>query len=134
MSTESAKMFELNLLLRKYGLTEPQYNVMRILRGAGKDGLPCGRISERMLTRLPDITRLVDRLVARRYVTRAKSSEDRRVILIQIARRGLELLGQLDEPVLALHKTQFARLTKTELGQLTALLNKARGEPTRPGE
>lgn len=128
VKTESEKMFELASLLKAYGLSEPQYNVLRILRGAGKEGLPCGQISGRMLTHLPDITRLVDRLERQGYVSRVRPDEDRRVILIQITARALKLLASLDEPVIQLHKRQFSRLTKTQLRELDALLVKARGE------
>lgn len=125
--TESEKMREVNSFLSEYDLTAPQYNVLRILRGAGKDGLPCGKISERMLTQLPDITRLVDRLANEGYVTREHSAGDRRVILIRISATGLALLEDVDHPILELHAAQFANLTRSELGELGRLLQKARG-------
>jgi DNA-binding MarR family transcriptional regulator len=124
--TESEKMFELASLLKGHGLSDPQYNVLRILRGAGEEGLPCGEISNRMLTHLPDITRLVDRLENAGFVTRERPREDRRVILIRITARGLKLLGRLDEPVAGLHKGQFSGLTRKELQDLSRLLVKAR--------
>jgi DNA-binding MarR family transcriptional regulator len=126
VKTETEKMFELASLLRRHGLSEPQYNVLRILRGAGKEGLPCGRISDRMLTRLPDITRLVDRLEGAGYVARARPHEDRRVIVIRITAKGLRLLAGLDEPILQLHGEQFSELTNAELRELERLLIKAR--------
>lgn len=123
---ESEKMREVNSFLSEYGLTGPQYNVLRILRGAGKDGLPCGKILERMLTQLPDLTRLVDRLENEGYVTRTRSAGDRRVILIRISAKGLELLQDVDNPILELHAAQFASLTSSELRELGRLLQKAR--------
>ena len=126
VKTEAEKMFEVAALLREYGLTEPQYNVLRILRGAGKEGLPCGQISERMLTRLPDITRLVDRLERDGLVSRVRPREDRRVILIRIKPKGLKLLDNLDAPMLELHRAQFSGLTKAEAREFKRLLEKAR--------
>lgn len=123
---ESEKMREVNSFLSGYGLTGPQYNVLRILRGAGKDGLPCGKISERMLTQLPDLTRLVDRLENEGYVTRTRSAGDRRVIQIRISASGLELLQDVDNPILELHAAQFASLTSSEISELGRLLQKAR--------
>ena len=124
--TESEKMREVNSFLSEYGLTGPQYNVLRILRGAGKEGLPCGKISERMLTQLPDITRLVDRLENEGYVIRVRSTGDRRVILIRISAKGRNLLEKLDAPILELHTTQFTSLTQSELKELGRLLLKVR--------
>lgn len=127
VKTYGEKMFALNALLRPHGLTEPQYNVLRILRGAGRSGLTCGQIAERMLTRLPDITRLLDRLAGEDYVTRSRSQEDRRKVFTQITSAGLELLARLDAPVRALHIRQFSGLSKAELQQLQRLLRKSRG-------
>ena len=124
--TETGLMRDVNAFLAGYGLSVPQYNVLRILRGAGGEGLPSGRITERMLSRLPDITRLVDRLEAEGFVTRVRSDEDRRVVLIRITDAGLKRLEELDRPMLDFHATQFAALTRAELGELTRLLRKAR--------
>jgi len=129
--TESAKMREVNGFLAGHGLTVPQYNVLRILRGAGGDGLPCGGISARTLTRLPDITRLVDRLEHEGYVARNRGAEDRRVVLIRIRSKGLALLEELDGPILELHVGQFADLTDAELEELGRLLRKARRDDGR---
>src|SRR6185503_1750926 len=77
--------------LKPFGLTEIQYNALRILRGAGKEGLSCQEIAERMITRDPDITRLVDRLASRGLVERARSEEDRRVVVTRITASGLKM-------------------------------------------
>lgn len=114
-------------LLRRGGLSQPQYNVLRILRGAGPQGHPCQEIGARMLTRVPDVTRLVDRLVAAGHVERARSDDDRRVVHVRILRSGLDLLGKLDAPIDALPAAMFAHLSARELRTLNNLLVKARG-------
>src|SRR6478672_5349052 len=115
-------------LFKGAGLSEPQYNVLRILRGAGADGtgLPCLEIAARMITRVPDITRLVDRLEAAGLVERARTSEDRRVVLVKITRKGLEAIAPLDEPLAEIHKRQMGHMTRKELEDLSRLLVKAR--------
>lgn len=85
--------------LRAYGLSPTQYNALRILRGAGKQGLACSEVADRMITRDPDITRLFDRMGKMGLVQRKRASEDRRVVVAQITGKGLELLKKLD-PVL----------------------------------
>ena len=79
-----------------------------------------------MVTQMPDITRLVDRLEAAGLVSRGARAEDRRVVLIQITRRGLRLLAKLDEPVLTLHRQQLGHLSRAEIAELCRLLEKAR--------
>jgi DNA-binding MarR family transcriptional regulator len=83
-------------LLKPHDLSQVQYNVLRILRGAGDDGLPCHEIGARLLTHDPDVTRLVDRLERRALVSRGRDHADRRVVLVRIATAGLELIAQLD--------------------------------------
>lgn len=112
-------------LFKSHGLTEQQYNVLRILRGTGAP-LPCLEIAQRMITRLPDITRLLDRLENSGYVERKRCTKDRRVVFIAITEQALQLLAQLDAPVTELHRAQLGHLTKSELKQLTQLLEKAR--------
>ncbi len=99
-------------LLRAHGLTHNQYNVLRILRGAGEDGLTCGQIGDRMLNRDPDITRLLDRLEKAGLAVRHRSARDRRTVVTRIIEPGLRLLGALDEPIRNLHRTQFASLDR----------------------
>jgi DNA-binding MarR family transcriptional regulator len=112
-------------LFKEHGISGSQYNALRILRGAG-EALPCLEVAARMITQLPDITRLVDRLEAAGLVRRARTPEDRRVVLIRITDRGLKLLAALDEPVLALHRRQLGHLSREELAELNRLLVKAR--------
>ena len=112
-------------LFKGHGITGAQYNVLRILRGAG-EALPCQEISGRMITQLPDITRLVDRLEEAGLVERSRTTEDRRLVLNRITERGLCLLDRLDEPVIQLHRRQLGHLTDAELDELNRLLVKAR--------
>jgi DNA-binding MarR family transcriptional regulator len=118
------------LLIKTAGLTPAQYNVLRILRGAGPDGLLCRGISERMISRDPDITRLLDRMEKGKLITRERQTEDRRVIKTRITPEGLKLLKKLDRPVHELHKNQFRHMSPPRLRQLAELLNEVdRREP-----
>ncbi len=87
-------------LLKPYELTPSQYNVLRILRGAGADGLICREIGERMIARDPDVTKLIDRLEGRGFVTRERQEKDRRVIVIRITDEASRTLAEIDRPVL----------------------------------
>lgn len=113
-------------LLKPHGISGTQYNVLRILRGAGKDGLPCGAIAERMVTRDPDITRLLDRLDKIGFIGRERSQKDRRVVTTTITDSGLKLLKQLDKPVQELGLSLVRNLSKTQMQQLVELLDLAR--------
>lgn len=113
-------------LTRSAGLTGTQYNVLRILRGAEPDGLPCSAISERMISRDPDMTRLLDRMEKRGWITRQRQKHDRRVVKTRITDEGLRLLKKLDEPVKDLHKTQFRHLQNAQMKTLEELLEAAR--------
>jgi DNA-binding MarR family transcriptional regulator len=113
-------------LLKPRGISGTQYNVLRILRGAGPDGLCRNALRDRMLTRMPDMTRLLDRMEDAGFVMRAREGEDRRMVLTRITEKGQRLLDELDAPVLALHKRQLARLTDAQLRSLSDLLTLAR--------
>ena len=119
-------------LLKGAGLSGPQYNVLRILRGAGPEGLPCGEISDRLITRDPDITRLLDRMQKRGLVTRRRDPDDRRVVIAAITKAGLDLLAKLDVPVNAGHIEQLGHLTRSDLKTLIAILDRVRKHAT-PG-
>jgi len=99
---------------------------LRILRGAGSGGLPSTEIAGRMVTRVPDITRLVDRLEATGLVERSRTSEDRRVVIVCITAKGLDVLASLDGPITKLHLAQLGHLTRKELEEFNRLLVKAR--------
>lgn len=109
-------------LLKEHGLTPAQYNVLRILRGAGAEGLRCGDVGARMIQREPDITRLLDRLERRGLTTRTRATDDRRVVHVTISSAGLEVLGRLDGPILEAHRAQFARLSPRRLEELVRTL------------
>jgi len=124
----TAEALERNLseTLKSFGVTGTQYNVLRILRGAEPDGLPCGEIAARMVTRDPDVTRLLDRLDKGGLVTRERSAEDRRVVTTRITARGLELLASLDRPVADVHRRQLAHMDARALQSLIDALQTAR--------
>jgi DNA-binding MarR family transcriptional regulator len=112
-------------VLKAAELSATQYNVLRILRGS-PEGLPCGEIASRMITRDPDITRLLDRLEKRGLVSRCRETEDRRTVLTRITAEGLNLLAQMDEPVQDAHKKQLGHLGRERLLKLAELLRAAR--------
>src|SRR5450631_2111905 len=93
-------------LLKTEDLSANQYNVLRILRGS-PDGLPCGEIGNRMITRDPDITRLLDRLEKRELISRCRETKDRRMVMARITPQGMELLARMDEPVQDGHRKQL---------------------------
>ena len=124
--TASALTNQVEDLLKPYGISSTQYNVLRILRGAGDEGLCRNELRDRMLTRMPDMTRLLDRMEEAGLVTRARERDDRRMVLTRITPRGLELLGELDRPITELHRGQLARLTDEELRSLIDLLRVVR--------
>jgi DNA-binding MarR family transcriptional regulator len=115
-------------LLKSEELSATQYNVLRILRGA-PEGLPCGEIGGRMITRDPDITRLLDRLEKRGLVSRCRQPRDRRMVLTRITDAGVELLERLDEPVQQVHRAQLGHLGKEKLHALVELARLARSRP-----
>lgn len=110
-------------LLRPHGVSVAQYNILRILRGAGEEGLACGEIADRLVTRDPDMTRLLDRMQRQGLVTRERASHDRRVVTASITAEGRHLLAQLDEPMAALHRRQFAHMDQPRLRELATLLD-----------
>lgn len=111
------------VVLRPFGLSGAQYNVLRILRGAGPDGLACGEIAERLLTRDPDMTRLLDRMQRQGLVTRERDGNDRRVVTTRITDQARDILSRLDGPVAALHRRQFAHMDAARLRELATLLD-----------
>ncbi len=113
-------------LLKQYQLSPPLYNILRILRGVGRDGLPCSQIGDRMVTREPDVTRLIDRLEQAGWVKRNRSTEDRRVVTVTITAKGKKVVDKIDEPMLKLHRETLGHLTKKEMAELNRLLVKAR--------
>ena len=111
-------------LFKEHGLSAPQYNVLRILRGAGQTGLNCQDISARMVKRVPDITRLLDRLVEKNLVTRHRSDSDRRVVISALTRKGRNLLQNIDTPLEKQVAGNFPGFSSEDLNRLTALLDR----------
>jgi Transcriptional regulators len=115
-------------VLRPFDLSAPQYNILRILRGATEsDGIPCTEIGDRLVSRDPDVTRLLDRLEKRALVTRLRSSTDRRVVNARITRKGHDLLNELDAPMANVHAGQLSHMKRKDLRDLVDLLEEARG-------
>ena len=114
---------ETEQLLKSNGLTGAQFNVLRILRGAEPEGLPCSTIADRMISHDPDMTRLLDRMDKRALITRQRQKDDRRVVKTRITSEGLELLKGLDQPVRELHKRQFRHMPAARLKALSDLLD-----------
>jgi DNA-binding MarR family transcriptional regulator len=114
-------------ILKPEDLSSTQYNVLRILRGA-PEGLPCGEIAKRMITRDPDITRLLDRLEKRGLISRSREARDRRTVMARITGVGLKLLARLDEPIQEAHRKQLSHLGRERLRLLTDLLREARSQ------
>jgi DNA-binding MarR family transcriptional regulator len=114
-------------VLKTENISATQYNVLRILRGA-PEGLPCGEIASRMITRDPDITRLLDRLEKRSLTSRSREVSDRRTVMTRITPEGLKLLARLDEPVQEAHRKQLGHLGRVRLRTLSDLLRACRSE------
>jgi DNA-binding MarR family transcriptional regulator len=123
LKTADALGQEAEQLTKSIGLTGTQYNVLRILRGAGQDGLPCRGIGERMISRDPDMTRLLDRMEKGGLITRARQKDDRRVVKTKITEEGLGLLQKLDQPMRELHKKQFRHMAAAQMKTLCGLMD-----------
>jgi DNA-binding MarR family transcriptional regulator len=113
-------------VLKREALSHTQYNVLRILRGAGPGGLSCREVAERMVTREPDLTRLLDRLEKRALIARGREARDRRVVVTRITRDGLAVLERLDEPAAESARQALGHLGTDGLRSLARLLEKAR--------
>ena len=116
-------------VLKPFEISAPQYNVLRILRGARED-LSCGQIAERMVNRDPDVTRLLDRMEARGLISRARDKQDRRVVKTRIAAEGMNILKQLDPLILEHHRRQFHGFGERKLKLLIGLLEQVREAST----
>jgi DNA-binding MarR family transcriptional regulator len=112
--------------LKAHDITPTQYNVLRILRGAGAAGLCRNEIRDRLVAQVPDVTRLLDRMEESGLVERERAEADRRLVTTRITKQGLVLLKRLDGPVTEAHKRQLGHLTPAQLQSLIALLTRAR--------
>ena len=124
--TASLQLQELSRFLRGFGVTPTQYNALRILRGAHPEPLACGEVGRRMVTPVPDVTRLLDRLESSGYVLRGQDSEDRRVVTGGVTAKGLALLAEIDDPLVKWLEEAYAPLSDDESSRLTSLLEKLR--------
>ena len=122
---------ELAAVLKPAGLSEVQYNVLRILRGAGAAGHACSEIGARLVTRDPDVTRLLDRLEKRGLVVRSREHSDRRVVTTRITEAGLTLLAQIDEPLHQAVQGLLGHLPRPAIAALLRTLDEARDPALR---
>jgi MarR family transcriptional regulator, organic hydroperoxide resistance regulator len=126
LRTTDALETQVETWLKEFGLTGTQYNALRILRGAGPEGLPCREIGERMITRDPDITRLLNRLEDRGFAERTRAKHDRRVIYGKITAAGLKLLREMDAPLEKFGREMLRHVRQEKLKQLIELLELVR--------
>jgi len=116
-------------LFKPHGITATQYNVLRILRGAEPTGLYRNELRDRLLTRMPDVTRLLDRMERSGLVVRTRGNDDRRLVSTRITTAGMELVNSLDAPVAELHQRQLGHLSVQELRSLIDTLTRVRNAP-----
>lgn len=126
MRTAAVLEHALETELKPLGITGTQYNVLRILRGAGDNGLCRSEVGERMVRRVPDVTRLLDRLEETGYIGRTRGGGDRRYVTTRITPKGLEVLATLDEVIARFHERHLGRLGPEQLQSLIALLTDVR--------
>lgn len=120
---------DMERFFKGYGISAAGYNVLRILNGAkrdGEDALPTLEVAQRLVSPVPDVTRLIDRLVRDGLVTRDRGAEDRRVVYVAITARAQTLLRKIDKPLAEHHKNHLGRLTRADLKDLIRILEKAR--------
>lgn len=122
LASEAAKVF------KQHGISEPQYNVLRILRGHGTP-VSVYQIASEMITPYPDMPRLVDRLEAAELVTKTRCVDDRRVVWVNLTKQGKAVLKKLDQPLQDLHRTQLGHMSEQQLRDLSDLLFLARHRP-----
>ena len=127
--TQSVLVGEFSRLFRRHGLNESLYNTLRILRGSGEQGRTCGQVGSMLVARVPDVTRIMNRLVRDGLVSRLRSAKDRRVRLVVITTNGLDRLALLDNEVLSLHRTQLGHVAQADLKVLCKILEAARDRP-----
>ena len=120
-------------LFARWDLTAQQYNLLRLLHAAHPGDVPAGRLAERLVSRAPDVTRMLDKLAARGLVTRTRSESDRRAVLVGLTVAGAVLLDEIAGPLADCHDRQLGHLSPFELDALTALLKLARA-PHEPAD
>ena len=125
--TASRLSSDVDALMKKHGLTQPQYNVLRILRGAGVDGLGRNQIRDRLVTAMPDVTRLLDRMELAALVSRKQCESDRRQMTTVLTTAGMRLVKRLDAPLEKLHEKHAGGIQGPELRAMLRVLSKLRG-------
>jgi DNA-binding MarR family transcriptional regulator len=113
-------------LLKPFGVSTTQYNVLRILRGAGSNGHRCSEIAERMITREPDITRLLDRMAKAGWITQSRDTDDRRVVITRITPEALKLLKEIDKKIVELDRNFMANISEKKLKTILSLMDEVR--------
>jgi DNA-binding MarR family transcriptional regulator len=129
--SSSILLQEVASYLTTKGISPKQYNILRILRGAGKEGLCCGDVAARLVSPDPDTTRLLDRLARREWIRRQQGHPDRRVVRIRITPAGLKLLESVEGEVQAIQSHQFQHFKESELRKLISLLESLRDRKGR---
>lgn len=124
--TEAVTRERLERVLAARELSMAQYNVLRILRGAGEKGLCRNEIGQRLISRMPDVSRLLDRMELAGLIRRVRSTEDRRLVNTTLTAKGRALVNALDDEVAAAHEAQFGHMTRAQLRTLIDLLSLAR--------
>lgn len=114
---------------KPYGLTTTQYNVLRILRGAGQEGLCRNEVGERLVTKVPDVTRLLDRMEAAGLIVRERGAQDRRFVATRITEKALKLLEKIDRELPAMHARQLGHVSQKRLRELISILEEVRSAP-----
>ena len=114
---------------KPYGLTTTQYNVLRILRGAGQEGLCRNEVGERLVTKVPDVTRLLDRMEAAGLIVRERGAQDRRFVATRITDKALKLLEKIDRELPAMHARQLGHVSQKRLRELISILEEVRSAP-----
>ena len=112
--------------IKSYGITATQYNVLRILRGAGDKGLCRNDVRDRLLNRMPDATRLLDRMERSGLISRSREAEDRRLVTTRLTKKGKQLVDQLDPLVARQHKSRLGHMSEKQLTTLNTLLTQVR--------
>ncbi len=123
--TSDQLQYRFSQLFKEYGLTRPQYNILRILKGEGKP-LPSLEIRRRMVTKVPASTSLIDKLIERELVKRSQSATDRRIWYVELTAKGHDLVTKVGAPNLELHSELVGHLSDAECEQLLNLLEKTR--------
>jgi DNA-binding MarR family transcriptional regulator len=126
LCTAEALNHSIDCALEPFGITRTQYNVLRILRGAGAAGLACHAIGARLISRVPDVTRLLDRMAQMDLITRDRSQTDRRVVAVRLTERGAAMVDALDAPVQATIQRLLGHLGEDQLNRIIALMDAIR--------